>query len=172
MLSIERCDLPETSLLSVYKRTDAYTDCFATEIDRKVSQAEYIQAFYTTFLFKMERAILKWAVSKPSTDQQAGFLADAKINEFAAWKVEARLDDQILLCDYRGKTRSWLMSEPVKPNSGGLTRLYFGSAVVPTRTEQTEKSGLGAPFSVLLPFHRFYSRTLLASAGNKLSRQH
>ena len=112
MLSVERCDLPKNSLLSEYRNNGVYTDCYAMDIDRKISQIEYIRAFYTTVPFKVERTILKWAVSKPSTDEDACLLAEAKVQTFAAWDVEARRDDQILLTDYRGRTRSWLMSEP------------------------------------------------------------
>jgi hypothetical protein len=36
-----------------------------------VTLAEYVNAFYTTRVFRLERIILKWAVSRPSTDAQA-----------------------------------------------------------------------------------------------------
>ena len=169
MLSVERCDLPENSLLSEYRNNGAYTDCYATDIDRKISQIEYIRAFYTTVPFKVERTILKWAVSKPSTDEEVCLLAEAKVETFAAWDVEARRDDQILLSDYRRRTRSWLMSEPSSSKDGDSTRLYFGSAVVPIRIKETEELRMGKTFSVLLQFHRLYSQVLLSSARSQLS---
>lgn len=169
MFSVARCDVPENSLLSEYRNSGAYTDCYTTDVDRKVSQIEYIRAFYTTVPFKVERAILKWAVAKPSTDEEACLLAEAKVETFAAWDVEARQDDQILLSDYRGRTRSWLMSEPSSRNAGNSTRLYFGSAVVPIRIKNTEELSMGKTFSILLQFHKLYSQVLLSSAKSRLS---
>ena len=171
MFSIEKCDLPKNSLLSEYRNYGAYTDCYATDVDRKVSQIEYISAFYTTVPFKVERTILKWAVSKPSTDEEACLLAKAEVETFAAWDVEARRDDQILLSDYRGRTRSWLMSEPSSSITGDSTRLYFGSAVNPNRVKETEDLRMGKTFSVLLRFHKLYSQVLLSSTKSRLSSQ-
>jgi len=51
-------------------------------------------AFYTTLVFKLERLILKLAVSRPSTDAQAKQLAAGSIDEFSAWHVEARSENQ------------------------------------------------------------------------------
>ena len=170
MFSVEKCDLPEKSLLSEYRNDGAYTDCYTTDVDRKISQIEYVRAFYTTIPFKVERAILKWAVSKPSTDEEACLLAEAKVETFAAWNVEARRDDQILLSDYRGRTRSWLMSEPSSNGVEDLTRLYFGSAVVPIRLKETGELRMGRTFGVLLQFHKLYSQVLLSSAKSRLSK--
>lgn len=165
------CHLPEDSLLSTYRTQGAYTDCYVTDIETTVTQPEYIEAFYTTFLFRMERTILKWALSKPSTDEEAHALAESAVNAFAAWTVEARTDDQLLMSDYRGRTRSWLMSSPRTGGSKSGTRLYFGSAVVPIRSKQSGQRKMGGLFSALLPFHRLYSRALLLSAKNRLSRR-
>jgi hypothetical protein len=48
------------------------------------------------------------------------------------------------------------------------TRLYFGSAVVPTMNPRTGSVALGLGFTALLGFHRLYSRALLAAASYKL----
>ena len=169
MFSIEKCDLPENSLLSRYRDSGAFTDCYVSEVAKEVSQVEFIEAFYTTLPFKLERVILKWAVSKPSTDEDARLLAEARVETFAAWTVEARRDEQILLSDFRGRTRSWLMSQPLSKASGEATLLYFGSAVVPTRTDDISERRMGKTFSLLLQFHKLYSQILLASARRKLS---
>ena len=169
MFSVEICELPANSLLSGYRKDGAYTDCYVTDIEKAVTQNEYIEAFYTTSLFKMERSILKWAVSKPSTDDEAQALAEAKIEAFAAWEVEARQNDQILLSDYRGRTRSWLMSERSKIGIEVTTRLYFGSAVVPLPDKGTGERRMGLVFSALLPLHELYSKALLSSAKSRLS---
>ena len=171
MLSVQKCDLPENSLLSVYRADGAYTDCYVTEIGRKISQIEYVRAFYTTNLFKAERTILKWAVSKPSTDEEACLLAEGRVQTFAAWDVETRRDDQVLLSDYRGRTRSWLMSEHVNNEDEDSTKLYFGSAVVSIRIRKTEELRMGKSFGVLLQFHKLYSQALLSSAKSRLSRK-
>lgn len=136
------------------------------DIDREVSQAEYIRAFYTTLPFKTERLILKWAVSKPSTDEEAGKLAVGTTDRFAAWYVEGREESQLLLSDFRDSTRSWLMTE----RGEGTTRLYFGSAVVPEVDAETQQARMGKRFSLLMGFHRLYSRILLSAARRRLLR--
>jgi hypothetical protein len=166
MFSIEASALPDSSLLSAYQDSGAYTDCYTTSVNLCVTQAEYINAFYTSLPFKLERFILRWAVSKPSSDEGAQRLAEAKAETFAAWYVEARRDDQILLSDYRDRTRSWLMSKPVTEES---TQLYFGSAVIPAIDSQTGEKRMETSFSLLLQFHKFYSQVLLSSAKTRLS---
>ena len=166
LAAILPCPLPDVSLLNRYRlQQGAYTDCYSTEIARSVSQAEFVEAFYTTWVFKLERAILKWAVTKPSTDAQATLLAQGSLDAFSAWTVEDRRQDQLLLCDLHGRTRSWLMAAPVK--SGGGTRLYFGSAVVAAKGSESG-TDIGSGFRLLLGFHKIYSRVLLRAAVNRL----
>jgi len=110
--SIAKCPLPPDALLRAYVRDGAYTDCYVTDIPRRVSHAHYVEAFYTTAVFRLERLLLAWFVAKPSTDAQARQLADGAIDAFAAWQVEGRSTNQLLLCDYAGSTRSWLMTAP------------------------------------------------------------
>jgi hypothetical protein len=123
-----------------------------------------VEAFYTTLVFRLERFLLTWVVSKPSTDTEAARLARGEIDSFAAWTVEGRAADQVLMADYLGRTKSWLM---VAPSGSTSTRLYFGSAVVPAR-DQAGKRTLGFQFSALLGFHKVYSRVLLGAARKKL----
>ncbi len=158
------CDLPPQALHRKYAGTGAHTDCFFTDIGRNVSHTQYVEAFYTTWVFKLERLILKWLVSKPSTDEEARRLAHAQTHSFAAWTVEERAPDQLLMCDYLRRTRSWLMVEPLEAG----TRLYFGSVVVPVRNASGQLE-LGSPYSTLLGFHRLYSRILLACARSRLA---
>ena len=173
MPSIQRSELPHGALLSKYQNGGAYADCYVTEIARPVSHAEYVQAFYTTPLFKVERRLLAWLVSKPSTDAQAGQLASGTLDSFAAWSVEERREDQLLMCDFQGRTRSWLMVVPVEGENSGGTRLYFGSAVVPARAPRAgaRTPDLGLTFRLLLGFHKLYSRALLYSAKSRLMKQ-
>ena len=165
--------LPTHALLTKYANTGAYTDCFVTEIARTVSHAEFVEAFYTGRLFKVERFLLRVFISTPSTDLQARQLAAGELNEFAAWRVEARAVDQLLLCAIDGRTRSWLMVSAAEVP--GRTRLYFGSAVLPkplpvNSANAEVKPSLGFVFKALLGFHNFYSRALLSAAAARLER--
>jgi hypothetical protein len=150
-----------------YLRGKTYVDCYFTEIASRVSHAEYVEAFYTTAVFKLERWILRWFVAKSSADAQARELAHGTRDSFAAWSVEGREVDQLLLCDFQGRTRSWLMTSPI----AGGTCLYFGSAVVPVVDARTGDETLGFVFSVLLGFHKLYSRILLRAAVRRLEHR-
>jgi hypothetical protein len=108
---IETRSLPRQALLARYAGNGAYTDCFAAELDGSIDCARYVEAFYTTPLFRAERLILRLAIEAPSTDEQAHLLASGAIDRFAAWRVEDRAPDQLLMCDIRGSTRSWFMVE-------------------------------------------------------------
>ena len=165
MSTIQSRPLPEGTLLDSYRRNGAYADCYTTDITGEVSHSRFIEAFYTTRVFKLERWILRLAVSRPSTDAQAGQLAQGDIDSFAAWSVEARRENELLLCDLHGHTRSWLMTESL---DGGGTRLYFGSAVVPSRDPRTNVTRMGSGFRALLGFHKLYSRILLGAARARL----
>ena len=165
--------LPTNALLAKYANSGAYTDCFATDIPRTVSHAEFVEAFYTGKLFKLERWLLSVLLSKPSTDLQARQLAAGELNEFAAWRVEARAVDQLLLCAIDGRTRSWLMVSAAAAEAPGGTRLYFGSALLSARNASVGKNGkpaLGFVFKALLGFHNLYSRALLRAATARLEQ--
>ena len=126
---IRSCELPSDALLTRYLASGAYADCYATEVARPVSHAEFVEAFYTTAVFKLERLILRVFASRPSTDVEAGQLARGDLASFAAWSVEARSPNQLLLADYTGRTRSWLMVAiaPDNPQSSSAP----GSSSVP-----------------------------------------
>jgi hypothetical protein len=161
---VDGSEFPPGSFLLQCRQAGCYIDCYRVAIDREVDLSEFIVAFYNTRLFRLERFILKWAISRPSTNRELQLLADSAIKRFAAWEVEARAPDQILLADFSGATKSWLMTEPVTGGAASASRLYFGSAIVPTRNLDNEKPQMGKTFSILLPFHKIYSRALLSSA--------
>ena len=129
-----------------------------------------MEAFYTTAVFKLERLLLARFVSKPSSDAQARQLAAGELNSFAAWDVEERRVDQLLMSDFRGRTRSWLMVAPGPGDGAATTRLYFGSAVVPIVNRGSGEARLGFAFRALLGFHKLYSRVLLRAACSRLAR--
>ena len=168
MAAIQACALPADALLCKYLHEGAYADCYVTEVARPVSHAEYVEAFYTTAVFKAERLLLAWFVAKPSTDLQAQELGAGKVSSFAAWSVEARSPDQVLLSDFQGRTRSWLMRAPATSGTSGNTRLYFGSAVVPMANARSWEPRMGIVFRALLGFHKLYSRALLRAAASRL----
>jgi hypothetical protein len=163
-IRVVEADPPDGALLDRYRGGGGYTDCFVAVVPDRVTQTAYIEVFYTTALFKLERFVLALLVSRPSTDDEARRLAAGETERFAAWTVEAREADQILLCDFMGSTRSWLMSvaDPAAPSP--TTRLYFGSAIVPRRGG----GGPGSGFRVMVPFHRLYARALLKAAVRRL----
>ena len=170
MPSIQPYPLPTNSLLAKYANSGAYTDCFTTDIARTVSHAEFVEAFCISKLFKLERLLLRVFLSKPSTDLQARQLAAGELNEFAAWTVEARAENQLLLCAIDGRTRSWLMVSTTDVPGGA--RLYFGSALLPSRKTGNASTGnpeTGFAFKALLGFHNLYSRALLSAAARRVS---
>ncbi|HEX2541154.1 MAG TPA: hypothetical protein VHM00_08735 [Caldimonas sp.] len=166
MNRVHPTSVPEHSLLQRYSDSGAYVDCYATEFSARASHAQFVEAFYTTPLFKLERFLLGAVASCPSTDAQAKELAQGQRESFAAWQVESRASNEVLL--RAGRTRSWLM---VAASPGSRTRLLFGSAVLPKQSTPSGHRHLGGGFRALLGFHKLYSRALLLSARLRLSRQ-
>lgn len=162
---IVRRELPPDALPRKDRELGAYADCYTTDVARRVSHAEYVEAFYTSWAFKLERSVLKWLVAKPSTDDEARRLSRGELDAFAAWTVEHRAPDQVLLADYMGRTKSWLM---VAPLGAGHTRLFFGSVVNPVR-HRTGRPSIGLAFGAMLAFHKPYSRVLLGAAAAKIT---
>ncbi len=162
MTAIAECKVPEGSLLSAYAGGEAYTDCYSADVSMPVIQAQFVEAFYTTPLFKVERFFLRLA-SRPSTDVAAKELALGQTETFAMWRVENRKETELLLAV--GRTRSWLMAKSGAGQDSNRTRLYFGSAIVPN-----QKGQLGFGVTALQGFHKLYSRALLHAARLRLER--
>lgn len=146
MPKISSCEVPESSLLARYVGNGGYTDVYTINVPGIFSQQQFVNAFYTSRLFRIERAILSWIAGRPSTDTDVNALAGGRSNTFAVWSVEARIENELLLKDITGKTRSWLHAAAVDgmlPGGTGLggtessstasssTMLFFGSAVMP-----------------------------------------
>jgi len=168
MFSIEKCSAPTNTQLDKYATNGGYADCYRTKTTRQVSFPDFVFAFYTTPLFRLERYILKMTVAKPSTDVEARQLADGTSEHFAAWRVEARSQNEILMCDIQGRTRSWLMTIPMHRANGVQTQLYFGSAVVPRPNPKAGQPSLELWLRALLRFHKIYSILLLYSAKSNI----
>ena len=176
IFSVHKHRLPSKSLLIRYcperlnTNKTGYCDCYAVTVSGTVELKEYIYHFYSTWIFKLERRFLRFAVNLPSTDHQVQMLAEAKTDKFAAWSVEKRQWDQLLLCDFSGRTRSWLMRADLIESQVKKTQLLFGSAVLPITDPNSGNPKLGILFTALLGFHKLYSRLLLAAARNKIAK--
>lgn len=169
-VAIEAGSLPDGALLARYRdMAGAYTDCFTASVGREVSASEYIEVFYTTWLFKCERFVLM-LIGRACSDADVGALAAGASDKFAAWTVEARADHQLLVCDFAKLTRSWLMIGARRDGLAGA-QLYFGSAVVPRARDKAGNPRPPAAFRLLQPVHAFYARALLRAAASKLSWQ-
>ena len=154
--------VPRDGLLSRYvAREGCYTDCFEVMHPLEVDLLAFVTAFYTTWLFRLERLVLTLALRQRIRDADVAALAAEDRDSFAACRVEGREAGQILLCDLSGHTRSWLA---VAPKEGGVTRLLFGSAVV------ARDGKMSGGVRAMIPLHRFYSRALLRLAERKLRR--
>ncbi len=166
MTAVQSADVPKHSFLGRYQDGGAYADCYVVEVPAAVSQQQFVEAFYTSPLFKVERALLKVFAATPASDDEARDLAAGRAAKFSAWRVEAQSASELLLADVTGRTRSWLMATPGEGAS--TTLLHFGSAVVPRTHAGTGRPRMGAPFRALLGFHRLYSRLLLAAASRRV----
>jgi hypothetical protein len=172
-LSVLQQSVPEESLLNTYRggaqpeRWGHQGDCFSTSVDRNVSLAAFVSAFYTSPVFRIERLILAAVANAPSTDAQARAVADGSSQEFALWRVGERTETQLLMCDRYEKTRSWFR---VVPAGDGKTVLQFGSAVAARRDRQTGAVSMSRGFRWLVGFHVLYSKVLLGAARNQLIR--
>ncbi|MEM6939153.1 MAG: hypothetical protein AAF943_03575 [Pseudomonadota bacterium] len=153
--------VPRDAQLSRYVAQEGcYTDCYEVMHPLQTDLPRFITAFYTTWLFRLERSVLAALLRHRITDAQVAALADGS-TQFAAWEVEARDQGQILLRDISDQTRSWLA---VAPKEGGVTRLLFGSALL-------ARNGRLPPLArVSIPAHRVYAKALLRLAERKLRR--
>src|SRR5690554_665320 len=168
--TIRSVALPDQALLRKYADGGGYTDYYFTQIAGTATVAAYTEAFYTTWVFKLERLLLAILLGKPSTDPQAKQLAAGARDYFSAWSVEQRADGQLLMCDLGGRTRTWLMAVPAGHREHEPTHLFLGSAIVPVVDEATGHKRLGVGFQALLSFHKLYSRVLLRAARLRLQR--
>jgi hypothetical protein len=173
MFSVTREAVSEDSLLKTFrggahpKRWGRYADCFEVTVDRNVTLAEFVFAFYTSPLFRIERFLLRVFIGAASSQSDARAVAEGSAAQFAAWYVGERTGAQLLMCDRYERTRSWFRVVPV---AGNRTRLQFGSAVASTRDAGSDAPHRGGRFRVMLRFHLLYSRMLLHAAAKRATR--
>ena len=162
MTAILQREVRADSLHGRYAGTGAFADCYTCRCSGEVSLARFVEAFYTSPLFRLERGLIALALGLPSDDADARALATGRRDTYSAWHVEGRTADELLVA--AGRTRSWFMVEPDSAADTPATWLFFGSAVVPRK-----RGGLGWQFDALLGFHKLYSRALLAAAARRLA---
>jgi hypothetical protein len=171
MSPVQEQPVPADALLRTYRGGSRpelwgeYGDCFAVSVDGAVTLPQWVFAFYTSPLFRIERFLLGLLAKAPSSDQQAMAVAAGSSETFAVWVVGARSTDQLLMCDRYGKTRSWFR---VVPQPSGVTLLQFGSAVI-ARRRADGATGMSGEFKLLLGLHKLYSRLLIGAAKNRVS---
>ena len=181
MFSITREPVPADALLNTFRggahpeTWGRYADCFAVDLAGETGLADFVFAFYTSRLFRVERFLLRMLINAPSSRAGARAVADGSCDTFAAWYVGQRTPTQLLMCDRYERTRSWFC---IEPKDGGVTRLRFGSAVAAKRGERSAVAGRPdvpqrpAAFNLLLQFHVFYSQALLHAAKKNLQSRH
>jgi len=167
MFSITRESVTDDALLKTYRggmrpeRWGKYGDCFSVTVARTVSLADFVFAFYTSPVFRIERLLLRAFIGAPSSDSDARALADGSTASFAVWYVGKRTATQLLMCDRYERTRSWFR---VVALNDGRTLLQFGSAIAAARGDQAGVAARGGTFRLLLRFHVLYSQLLLHAA--------
>src|SRR5271169_6890397 len=101
MFGVAQESPPDDALLKTHRggvspdRWGRYTDCFSIDVDRQVSLADFVFAFYTSPLFRIERLILRILAGAPSSDADVRALADGSASSFAVWYVGERTATQL-----------------------------------------------------------------------------
>lgn len=164
MARIALIEVPGDSLLMARWRPGDFADCYVAEVPGSVSLARYLTAFFSSPAFWLERNGLH-LIGRGANARDIAALAEGRTKAFAAWDIEERDADQILMRDFTGKTRCWLRVQAL-PNKDA-TRLHFGSWV----NAKGESGKLSLITHAAYPFHRAYSRILLAGAVRNLRNQ-
>lgn len=173
MFGVHQTPVPATSLLKTWREGpnpaawEQYSDCFATTVGRAVALPEFVYAFYTSPVFRLERAILR-RLKLPSTDAEARAVAEGTGHTFAAWRVGQRTGTQLLMCDVMGRTRSWFAVTPSEVGGQSGTVLQFGSGIAATVDPATGERRQSPGFRLLGGFHILYSQVLLGAAKARL----
>ncbi|MBQ0932114.1 hypothetical protein KAK07_19855 [Ideonella sp. 4Y16] len=162
-MKVVAAPLPEAALLRAYAERGALVDCWALTLPHSLDLTDYLLGFAHSWLFQLERRVLGWA-GHPTTASDVQALAMGSAQDFAIWRVEARVRDQLLMAVQGGRIRSWWMAERLP---GGGTRLLFGSALLPRPGHgRWQRFGLAG---ALVGLHHAYARALLAAAARRLT---
>ena len=153
---VARAEVPEGALIARYlAETGAHVDAYCVAGPREIGLPDYVSAFFTSPVFRLERALLRVFARTKSSDAQVRALAEGTGTHMALWEVEARSEHELLLCVPGTPIRTWLAIRDGK--------LRFGSVVL------AEPNGTQSLFArVLMPFHALYSRVLLWAAARRI----
>ena len=157
---VTQCPVPSNTLLARYVGQGwTYTDCYYCVVPQYVAFDAFVYAFYTTWLFRVERLILSIALRRSIADRDAAMMLSGHSEEFAAWRVERRGVNELLLRDESFGTRSWF---GVQSLGTGGTRLVFGSAVI------ADDAPMHPALRLILSVHMLYSKALLTAARKRV----
>ncbi|MEL6550324.1 MAG: hypothetical protein AAFQ54_08780 [Pseudomonadota bacterium] len=149
---VRRAEVPRESLLARYIEDPAsHVDAYVTA--GEASLADFISAFFSSPLFRLERRILALG-GAASSDPQIALLAAGEGAHMAAWEVVERNAHELLLTVPNTPIRTWLAVAPGE--------LWFGSAIVASDGQ------IPIAARALMPFHALYSRSLLALAARRV----
>jgi hypothetical protein len=147
------------------ERWRVYHDCFRICVRGRVPLQQFVVAFYTSWLFRFERAVPRILLAIPSSDADVYALAQGTHDTFAAWYVGGAHTDR---ATHVRSLRAHALMFLVGPDGDGGTELCFGSAVVGQR--RANGSFVMSPLSrALLGFHELYSQLLLQAAARSLA---
>ena len=162
MLGVRKSEIPMTALVKAYQgQPKTRIDCYKIYADKLVNLEYFVGRFYRGRLFRIERALISRFTGHPSSDKQLNDLLSATSKTFSAWTQSARNENQLIMCDYQGRTCSWFMVEPQDEG----TSLYFGTVLKPTQYFKGLEWLSKPIFTLFLPAHGLYSRLLLGAAA-------
>ena len=162
MFRVHTSDIPSPSLVDThYSKSSERIDCYRIFVENSTNLESFVGCFYRGRLFRIERALISLVTGHKSSHAQLDELLSKKTKIFSAWTECQRNENQLIMCDYQGRTCSWFMVEPHKNG----TYLYFGTVL--KRTNYFPRfEWLSKPiFTLLLPVHGLYSRLLLSAAA-------
>lgn len=171
---VRRAAVPEGTILHSSRplsgpaRDETHLDCFVADIDGAWSLEQFVGVFYRTWLFRAERFVLKHVMRLPSTDSDLESLLDGNQEKFAAWSIERRTANELLMCDIASKTKSWFMVTQTGDSAKQRTLVHFGTVVVATPDRRSGEPKLGTLFRLFMPLHLLYARSLLLVAVRDL----
>ncbi|QZD91391.1 hypothetical protein K3162_07340 [Qipengyuania xiapuensis] len=168
MIQVTAPQLPPESLLARRRGPECYRDAFRASVTGEVSLGELITAFFSSRTFLTERMALH-LIGRGAGHAEIAALAAGRTQRFAAWEVEAREEEELLMHDFLDKTCCWLavssrgedgaLDGPLPVPETGRTYIWFGTAV---------REFEGPIVSRLRGAHRWYARHLLEAAARRL----
>ncbi len=166
-----RTQIPPQSAFARYLEVPgAYADCYAIKVKGAAKLEGYTNAFFSTWLFRLELLVLRLFGSSNVTEQDRENLARGASDQFGLWRVETRDQDEMVLSVGDGPIRTWLRVQPDRDDPSA-TLLVFGSAVLPRHQNRDGTQRLDRITQALTPIHQAYSILLLRAAAQRWARR-